>query len=401
MSKQIESEKHNHRQIGVDLDLFMSSEEAPGMPFFLPNGMVLRNELESIWKRKHSSAGYQEIKTPLMLKQHLWEQSGHWEHYQENMYYTNVDGTNYCIKPMNCPGAILVFNHKRRSYRELPIRYAELGHVHRHELSGSLNGLFRIRSFTQDDAHLFIREDQLEQELIHVLQLIDEFYKLFGFQYKVELSTRPDSYMGSSEAWDHAEASLQTVLDKLEISYEINHGDGAFYGPKIDFHIMDSLNRSWQCGTVQLDFQMPIKFNCSYIGKDGEQYVPIMIHRAIFGSVERFIGILIEHYNGRFPLWLAPEQACIIPIADRHVDMAYERKKQFVNAGLRVIVDDRNEKMGLKIRDAEKRHIPYMFIIGDKEMEQQSISVRKGKQGNQGSMKFSEVIEMMKSELLV
>ena len=394
----MEAEKINHRKLGQELELYTSMEEAPGMPFFLPNGMVMRNELESYWRRKHQRAGYQEIKTPIMMKQELWEQSGHWDHYHENMYFSNVDEQNYAIKPMNCPGAILVFNSKRRSYRELPLRYAELGLVHRHELSGSLNGLLRVRSFTQDDAHLFVMADQIEAEIDKILVLIDEFYSHFGFDYKVELSTRPVEYMGSQEMWERAEGALESVLKNKGVNYQINPGDGAFYGPKIDFHILDSLGRSWQCGTVQLDFQMPQKFNCAYVGEDNKLHLPIMIHRAIFGSVERFMAILIEHFAGDFPLWLSPVQAKIIPISDSHAEYADYVKSQLEEAGIRAEADFRTEKMGLKIREAAKQKVPYMLVIGDKEMEQQSLSLRKRKEGNIGVMSIEEVIERFINE---
>ncbi|MBT2757436.1 threonine--tRNA ligase [Mesobacillus foraminis] len=399
MSNQLEAEKRNHRKLGQELELFTSMEEAPGMPFFLPNGMVIRNELENLWRNKHQKAGYQEIKTPIMMKQELWEQSGHWDHYHKNMYFSNVDDQNYAIKPMNCPGAILIYNSKRRSYRELPIRFAELGLVHRHELSGSLNGLLRVRSFTQDDAHLFVRVDQIESEIEKVLALIDEFYSHFGFDYKVELSTRPEEYMGAEEIWDKAELALESVLKDKGVNYQINPGDGAFYGPKIDFHILDSLGRSWQCGTVQLDFQMPQKFNCGYIGEDNKLHCPVMIHRAIFGSVERFMAILIEHFAGEFPLWLAPVQAKIIPITSSHSVFANDVKSQLESAGLRAEVDYRAEKMGLKIREAEKQKIPYMIIIGDKEMENQALAVRKRKDGNVGLMSIQEIIERFRKEI--
>ncbi|MGM0778242.1 MAG: threonine--tRNA ligase [Bacillota bacterium] len=395
----MEAEKINHRKLGQELELFTSMEEAPGMPFFLPKGMVMRNELESYWRRKHQRAGYQEIKTPIMMKQELWEQSGHWDHYHENMYFSNVDEQNYAIKPMNCPGAILVFNSKRRSYRELPLRYAELGLVHRHELSGSLNGLLRVRSFTQDDAHLFVMADQIEAEIDKILVLIDEFYSDFGFDYKVELSTRPEEYMGSHEMWERAEGALESVLKNKEVNYQINPGDCAFYGPKIDFHILDSLGRSWQCGTVQLDFQMPQKFNCAYVGEDNKLHLPIMIHRAIFGSVERFMAILIEHFAGDFPLWLSPVQAKIIPISDAHAEYADYVKSQLESADIRAEVDFRTEKMGLKIREAEKQKVSYMLVIGDKEMEQQSLALRKRKEGNIGVMSIEEVIERFVNEL--
>lgn len=394
----MEAEKINHRKLGQELELFTSMEEAPGMPFFLPNGMVMRNELESYWRRKHQRAGYQEIKTPIMMKQELWEQSGHWNHYHENMYFSNVDEQNYAIKPMNCPGAILVFNSKRRSYRELPLRYAELGLVHRHELSGSLNGLLRVRSFTQDDAHLFVMADQIEAEIDKILVLIDEFYSHFGFDYKVELSTRPEEYMGSQEMWERAEGALESVLKNKGVNYQINPGDGAFYGPKIDFHILDSLGRSWQCGTIQLDFQMPQKFNCAYVGEDNKLHLPIMIHRAIFGSVERFMAILIEHFAGDFPLWLSPVQAKIIPISDSHAEYADYVKSQLEEAGIRAEADFRTEKMGLKIREAAKQKVPYMLVIGDKEMGQQSLSLRKRKEGNIGVMSIKDVIERFINE---
>lgn len=399
MVNQLEAEKRNHRKLGQELELFTSMEEAPGMPFFLPNGMVVRNELENLWRQKHKKAGYKEIKTPIMMKQELWEQSGHWDHYHENMYFSNVDEQNYAIKPMSCPGAVLIFNSKRRSYRELPIRYAELGLVHRHELSGSLNGLLRVRSFTQDDAHIFARIDQIESEVAKVLELVDEFYSLFGFNYKVELSTRPEEYMGSPEMWDQAEAALESVLQSKRVDYQLNPGDGAFYGPKIDFHILDSLGRSWQCGTVQLDFQMPQKFNCAYVGEDNNLHVPVMIHRAIYGSIERFMAILIEHYAGEFPLWLAPVQAKIIPISDVQADYAEDVKSQLEAAGLRVEVDGRNEKMGLKIREAEKQKIPYMLVVGDKEVENQSLALRRRKDGNLGVFSVQEVIERFMREI--
>lgn len=398
MSIEMEAEKRNHRKLGQQLELFMSSEEAPGMPFFLPKGMVIRNELEYFWKQKHHLAGYQEIKTPIMMKQELWEQSGHWDHYHENMYFSKVDDQNYAIKPMNCPGAVLIFNNKRRSYRELPIRYGELGLVHRHELSGSLNGLLRVRSFTQDDAHIFVREDQIESEIDKVLELVDEFYSEFGFSYKIELSTRPEKYMGSEEIWDKAEAALESVLKKKELPFQINHGDGAFYGPKIDYHILDSLGRSWQCGTVQLDFQMPEKFNCQYIGEDNKYHIPIMIHRAIYGSLERFMAILIEHYAGDFPLWLAPIQAKILPISDKHLPYAEQIKQQFQQVGIRIEVDERIEKMGLKIRDAETEKIPFMLIIGDQEIENGAVSLRKRGEGNLGQMSVMDALDKITKE---
>ncbi|QED46162.1 threonine--tRNA ligase [Cytobacillus dafuensis] len=398
MSMEMEVEKRNHRKLGQQLELFMSMEEAPGMPFFLPKGMVIRNELEHLWKQRHQQVGYQEIKTPIMMKQELWEQSGHWEHYHENMYFSHVDEQNYAIRPMNCPGAVLIFNSKRRSYRELPIRFAELGLVHRHELSGSLNGLLRVRSFTQDDAHLFVREDQIESEIAKVLDLIDEFYSTFGFSYKMELSTRPEDFMGSVEIWDRAESALEKVLKIKELPYQINQGDGAFYGPKIDFHILDSLGRSWQCGTVQLDFQMPEKFHCQYIGEDNKPHRPIMIHRAIYGSIERFMAILIEHFAGDFPFWLAPVQAKILPISDAHLSYAYQMKRDLELAGFRIDVDDRVEKVGLKIREAEKQKVPYMLIIGDQEVQNESAALRKHQVGNVGQMSIQDIIARFSEE---
>lgn len=391
-------ERVSHQKLGQQLELFMSSEEAPGMPFYLPKGMVLRNELENLWRIKHQRAGYQEIKTPIMMKQELWERSGHWDHYHENMYFADVDEQKYAIKPMNCPGAVLIFNSKKRSYRELPIRYAELGLVHRHELSGSLNGLLRVRAFTQDDAHLFVREDQIEREIDKVLDLVDEFYSEFGFSYKIELSTRPEDFMGSVEAWDQAENALESVLKKKQVEYQVNEGDGAFYGPKIDFHILDSLGRSWQCGTVQLDFQMPEKFNCGYIDEDNQLRQPIMIHRAIYGSIERFMAILLEHFQGSFPLWLAPIQVKVLPIADAHVSYAEDVKQQLEKEGYRVELDDRVEKIGLKIREAALQKYPYMLIVGDQEIENGLVSVRKHKVGNVGEMKLDELIGHLKSE---
>ncbi|MBN8436338.1 threonine--tRNA ligase [Priestia flexa] len=385
-------EKQNHQQLGKELELFLTLEEAPGMPFFLPNGMAIRNELVNDWKQKHIQAQYAEIQTPVMMKQHLWEQSGHWDHYQENMYFSNVDEQSYALKPMNCPGAILLFNSKRRSYRELPVRFAELGLVHRHELSGSLNGLFRVRSFTQDDAHLFVTPSQIEAELDGVLKLVHEFYEQFGFEYKIELSTRPEKYMGDLSMWEQAEASLENVLKARGLAYDINKGDGAFYGPKIDFHILDSLGRSWQCGTVQLDFQMPEKFDCTYIGEDNNPHRPVMIHRAIYGSIERFMGILIEHYGGDFPLWLAPVQVKILPIADAHIDYANEVAQRLRQHGRRVEVDSRKEKIGLKIREATLRKSPYIVIVGDQEVANNNLAVRKRSDNSQHSLSFDDFL---------
>ncbi len=391
-------ERLSHQKLGQQLELFMSMEEAPGMPFYLPNGMVLRNQLESFWKEKHRKAGYQEIKTPIMMKQELWEKSGHWDHYHENMYFSDVDDQKYAIKPMNCPGAVLIFNSKRRGYRELPLRYAELGLVHRHELSGSLNGLLRVRAFTQDDAHLFVLESQIEEEISKVLELVDEFYSAFGFSYKVELSTRPEDYMGSLDNWNRAEQALENVLQQRHVEYQVNEGDGAFYGPKIDFHIYDSMGRSWQCGTIQLDFQMPEKFDCKYVDEHNELKQPIMIHRAIYGSIERFMAILLEHYQGSFPLWLAPVQVKLLPISDHQINYAREIKQQLEDKGYRVEMDDRVEKIGLKIREAALQKHPYMLIIGDQEVEKNVVSVRKHKVGSIGEMGLHEFLLLLKDE---
>ncbi|WP_134701826.1 threonine--tRNA ligase [Ammoniphilus sp. YIM 78166] len=395
MLNQADVERRNHRKLGQELELFISLDEAPGMPFFLPNGMIVRNELENYWRRKHQKGGYQEIKTPIMMKQHLWEQSGHWHHYQENMYFSQVDEQNYAIKPMNCPGAVLLFNSKRRSYRELPLRLAELGLVHRHELSGSLNGLLRVRSFTQDDAHLFVREDQIEDEIEKVLSLIDEVYSHFGFEYKVELSTRPDEFMGSESLWEQAEHALETVLCRKGVAFQVNPGDGAFYGPKIDFHILDSLGRSWQCGTVQLDFQMPEKFHCSYIGEDDKPHRPVMIHRAIYGSLERFMAILIEHYAGEFPLWLSPVQVKVLTISDAQFEYAKNIQEQLELSGLRVKIDSRVEKIGLKIREAEMEKVPYILVVGDKEKEKGLVALRQRKDRKQGVYSIQDVLDFI------
>ncbi|WP_374056770.1 threonine--tRNA ligase [Rossellomorea sp. FM04394] len=399
MSIQSEVEKRNHRKLGQELELFVSMEEAPGMPFYLPKGMLLRNELEDFWKKEHRKAGYQEIRTPIMMKQELWEKSGHWDHYHENMYFSEVDDQKYAIKPMSCPGAVLIYKSKRRSYRELPLRYGELGLVHRHELSGSLSGLLRVRSFTQDDAHLFVREDQIRSELHKVLDLIDLFYSKFGFDYKVELSTRPEDFMGSVALWDQAEGDLEGVLKERGVNYHVNKGDGAFYGPKIDFHILDVIGRSWQCGTVQLDFQMPEKFECEYIGEDNGTARPIMIHRAIYGSIERFMAIIIEHFGGDFPLWLAPHQVKILPISDAHIQYAQAVKSQLEREGFRVEIDDRVEKVGMKIREAEMQKVPYMMVIGDKEVEGDSISLRKRKEGNVGMLKIEDALLKLQEEI--
>ena len=387
-----EAKKRDHRKLGRELDLFSFSEEAPGMPFYHPNGMVIRNELENLWREEHQKAGYKEIKTPIMLNRRLWEQSGHWEHYHENMYFTKVDNIDFAIKPMNCPGSMLTYKTKLHSYRDLPIRYGELGLVHRHEMSGALSGLLRVRTFTQDDAHLFCRPDQIESEITGVIELIDKFYTLFGFTYHVELSTRPEKSMGSDELWEQAIESLKNVLDAKGIDYKINEGDGAFYGPKIDFHVSDTLRRTWQAGTIQLDFQMPEKFELSYIGEDNARHTPVVIHRVIYGSLERFIALLIEHYAGAFPTWLAPVQAVILPIAEPHNEYAEELRYKMEQAGIRVELDDRNEKIGYRIREAQLQKIPYMLVIGDKELENRELSVRKRGVGDLGAQAADEVI---------
>lgn len=372
-----EAKKRDHRKIGRDMDLFMMRDEAPGFPFFLPNGMILKNTLLDYWREIHTAAGYVEISTPQIMNKQLWKTSGHWDHYKDNMYSTVIDDEEYCIKPMNCPGGVLVYSSKPHSYRELPIRAGEIGLVHRHELKGALHGLFRVRCFNQDDAHLFVTPEQLTDEIVGVVNLITSVYDKFGFTYHLELSTRPDDSMGSDEDWEAAEAGLKTALEQLGMDYVINEGDGAFYGPKIDFHLEDSLGRTWQCGTVQLDFQMPQNFDLTYIDAAGEKKRPIMLHRVCFGSIERFIGILIEHFEGKFPTWLAPLQVKVLPVSEKSRDYAHTVCDQLVAAGVRAKVDDRDEKIGYKIRDARSTdRVPYMLIIGEKEVESGNISVR-------------------------
>ena len=372
-----EAKKRDHRKIGREMDLFMMRDEAPGFPFFLPNGMILKNTLLDYWREIHHKAGYVEISTPLIMNKQLWKTSGHWDHYKDNMYSTVIDDEEYCIKPMNCPGGVLVYASKPHSYRELPIRAGEIGLVHRHELRGALHGLFRVRCFNQDDAHLFVRPDQLTDEIVGVVNLIDSVYQKFGFKYHVELSTRPDDSMGSDEDWARAEEGLKAALTKLGMDYEVNEGDGAFYGPKIDFHLEDSLGRTWQCGTVQLDFQMPLNFDLEYVDADGTKKRPIMLHRVCFGSIERFIGILIEHFAGKFPTWLAPVQVKALPVSEKSRDYAHEVCAKLEEAGIRVVCDDRDEKIGYKIREARSiDRVPYMLILGEKEVEAGNISVR-------------------------
>lgn len=372
-----EAAKRDHRKLGRELDLFSISEEGPGFPFFHPNGMVVRNELESFWRELHREFGYQEIKTPIILNRKLWEQSGHWDHYKENMYFTQIDGEDYAVKPMNCPGGILVYRTQHHSYRDLPLRTAELGLVHRHELSGALHGLMRVRAFTQDDAHIFMLPSQIKEEIQKVIDLFDRVYSTFGLEYHAELSTRPEKAMGTEEVWETTTNALREALEERGMKYIINEGDGAFYGPKIDFHLRDSIGRTWQCGTIQLDMLLPEKFDLTYVGEDGQKHRPVMIHRVAYGSIERFIGILIEHYAGAFPVWLAPVQVKILTITDKHSDYAYALKKEMFDKGIRAEVDDRNEKIGYKIRESQMSKAPYIIVIGDKEIEERKVAVRK------------------------
>ena len=394
-----EAKKRDHRKLGRELDLFAIMDEGPGFPFFFPKGMVLRNTLEDYWRQIHARHGYEEIKTPIMLSRTLWETSGHWDHYKENMYTTKIDDMDFAIKPMNCPGGILVYKRKPWSYRDLPCRSGELGLVHRHELSGALHGLMRVRCFTQDDAHIFMTPDQIRDEIKGVYQLIDEVYSVFGFKYHVELSTRPENSIGTDEMWELATQGLQGALDDLKVPYIINEGDGAFYGPKIDFHLEDSIGRTWQCGTIQLDMNLPERFDLTYVGPDGQKHRPVMIHRVVFGSIERFIGILIEHFAGAFPLWLSPEQVRIMTITDRADEAALSLKEQLENAGLRVETDLRNEKIGFKIREAQMQKVPYMLILGDKEVESGVASVRSRKEGDLGAMSPEALIEKLTKEV--
>ncbi|MFD3156116.1 threonine--tRNA ligase [Haloimpatiens sp. FM7330] len=394
-----EAKKRDHRKLGKELGLFAIHEEGPGFPFFYPKGMVVRNILEDYWRDVHNKAGYQEIKTPVILNEALWHQSGHWDHYKENMYFTKIDNEDYAIKPMNCPGAMLVYKDEMHSYRDLPLRLGELGLVHRHELSGALHGLMRVRCFTQDDAHIFMTKEQITDEVLGVVKLIDEFYKVFGFEYFVELSTRPENSMGSDEDWEAATNGLRAALEKAGLDYKVNEGDGAFYGPKIDFHLRDCIGRTWQCGTIQLDFQLPERFDLTYIGKDGEKHRPVTIHRVVFGSIERFIGILIEHYAGAFPTWLAPVQVKILNITDRTEEYGNEICKMLKEKGIRVETDFRNEKIGYKIREAQLNKIPYMIILGDKEMQEGKIAVRSRKDGDLGAMSLDEFTSKLNAEI--
>ncbi len=394
-----EAAKRDHRKLGKELDIFAIMEEGPGFPFFLPNGMVIRNELINYWRQVHRRYGYQEIKTPMILSRKLWETSGHWDHYRENMYFTQIDEADYAVKPMNCPGGMLVYKLHPHSYKELPIRAGELGLVHRHELSGALHGLFRVRCFTQDDAHIFMMPSQIKDEIQNVIRLFDEVYATFGLKYHAELSTRPEDSMGDAETWDKTTNALKAALEDLGLPYVINEGDGAFYGPKIDFHLTDSIGRTWQCGTIQLDMLLPEKFDLTYTGEDGLKHRPVMIHRVVYGSIERFIGILIEHYAGAFPVWLAPQQVRILPITDKHVAYAKELADRMFDMGLRVHLDDRNEKLGYKIREAQVQKVPYTLVVGDKEMEEGTVNVRRRGEGDVGAMKQADFIAMLQQEI--
>lgn len=394
-----EAKKRDHRKLGRELDLFSLHEEGPGFPFYHPKGMVLMNCLIDFWRREHTKRGYQEIKTPIILDRELWLRSGHWDHYKENMYFTKIDDRDFAVKPMNCPGGMLMFKRKIYSYRDLPIKLAELGLVHRHEISGALHGLMRVRCFTQDDAHIFMTPDQIKQEVLKVMELTDYFYKVFGYKYHLELSTKPENSMGSDEDWEIATNALSEVLVENGFDFKVNEGDGAFYGPKIDFHLEDSIGRTWQCGTIQLDFQMPERFDLSYVGEDGEKHRPVMIHRVVFGSIDRFIGILTEHCAGAFPLWCAPVQVIVMSLTGRTEEQAKVISDELTGLGFRCECDIRNEKIGFKIREAQSQKIPYMLVIGDKEVEENVVSVRKRKQGDIGKMKLAALIEMMQKEI--
>ena len=394
-----EAKRRDHRKLGKELELFALMEEGPGFPFFLPKGMIVKNTLIDYWREIHHRAGYQEISTPIMLNRSLWERSGHWDHYKDNMYTTVIDDTDFAIKPMNCPGGIMVYKTKPRSYRDLPLRMGELGIVHRHELSGALHGLMRVRCFTQDDAHIFMTPDQIKDEIVGVVRLIDEVYSLFGFEYHIELSTMPEDHMGAIEDWEMATNALRAAMEELGRPYEINEGDGAFYGPKLDFHLVDAIGRTWQCGTIQLDFQLPERFEIEYTGEDGQKHRPVMIHRVVFGSIERFIGILIEHFAGAFPVWLAPEQVRVIPISEAHRAYANQIAKELDEAGVRVSSDCRSEKMGYKIREAQLQKVPYMLVVGAQEMENGTVSVRARKEEKGGVKTVAEFKEQILAEI--
>ncbi len=394
-----EAEKRDHKKLGRELGLFSFHDEGPGFPFFKPKGMVVWNELLNYWRQVHAEAGYDEIKTPIMLSRKLWEVSGHWENYRENMYETKIDELEYAIKPMNCPGGLLMYSEDLHSYRDLPLRWGEIGLVHRHELSGVLSGLFRVRVFHQDDAHIFMRPDQIKDEILGVLNLVEKVYSVFGLSYHLELSTRPEKSIGSDEAWQTATEGLRGALDAAGKEYKINEGDGAFYGPKIDIHIKDAIGRTWQCGTIQLDMNLPERFGLSYVDSDGQEKRPVMIHRVIYGSVERFFGILIEHFAGAFPTWLSPNQVTIIPVSEKFVDYARNTAEKLKSTGIRLEVDDSNESLGKRVRNAEKEKTPYILVVGEKEMETESVAVRKRGDGDQGSLKIEEFIVNIKKEI--
>lgn len=392
--------ENDHRILGQKLDLYSFQEYAPGMAFFHPKGMIIRNELLKFWREEHIKNGYKEVFTPVIMNKSIWEISGHWEHFKDNMFFTKIDDVDFAVKPMNCPGAILVFKSSTRSYRDLPLRLGELGLIHRNELSGVLSGLLRLRYFTQDDAHIFVTEKQVEDEIIRIVNMIDHFYKLFGFSYRVELSTRPENYMGSKDSWDKAEAALEDVLKKRGMDYKINPGDGAFYGPKIDFHMTDSLGRTWQCATVQVDFQMPVRFDVSYVGEDNKQHTPIIIHRVIYGAVERFMGILVEHYNGAFPLWLSPVQVRVLPLTERNVEKAQQAVQQLQEAEIRADIDLRPSTVDYRVREAETQKIPYTIVIGDKEEENDTLAVRqRGNSKPQFGVKMDDFLKQLKEEI--
>ena len=399
LNKLEEAKKRDHRKIGKEMDLFALYEEGPGFPFFMPKGMVIRNELENFWKTEHRKRGYEEIKTPLIMNEQLWRTSGHWDHYKDNMYFTKIDGEDYAIKPMNCPGSLLAYKRKMWSYREFPVRMGELGQVHRHELSGALHGLMRVRTFTQDDAHIFMLPEQIKDEVIGVVKFIDDVYRMFGFTYHIELSTRPEDSMGTDEEWEAAETALREAMESIGVPFVINEGDGAFYGPKLDFHLEDSIGRTWQCGTIQLDMQLPQRFDITYVGPDGEKHRPVMIHRVIFGSIERFIGILIEHFAGKFPLWLAPVQVKLMTVTEKFSDYALKVAEQFEEAGLRVETDIRNEKIGYKIREARNERNPYLCVIGENEVNAGTLTVRNTKTGEEVVMTPDQLQEQLLEEI--
>ena len=399
LAKLEEAKKRDHRKLGRELGLFMMSEEGPGFPFFLPKGMVLKNTLLDYWRQCHKRYGYVEIATPIILNQHLWHQSGHWDHYKDNMYTTVIDEEDYAVKPMNCPGGMLVYKNEPHSYRDLPLRMAELGLVHRHEMSGALHGLFRVRCFTQDDAHIFMTPDQMKEEIKNVVRLFDEMYSTFGLTYQIELSTMPEDHMGDEAVWHFAEETLQTAITELGKDFQLNPGDGAFYGPKLDFHLSDSLGRTWQCGTIQLDMQMPERFDLEYVGEDGEKHRPIMIHRALLGSIERFLGVITEHFAGAFPAWLSPVQVKVLPVTDRAAEYAGEAARKLDAQGFRAEVDGRSEKIGKKIREATLEKIPYMLVVGDRDMEAGTVSVRRRSGEDLGAMSLEQFAALLSDEV--